>query len=498
MKAVYLIAWLGSVVSVFGVRIGFAERDITPEIGMERPGNYFKNFHRALHDRCKVRAVVFDDGAQKVALVSVDALILRRPQVLAARKSIQEQTGIAPGAILIAATHSHSSGPTGMILHGEFDGAEAFVQKLAYQHSSMADAGYLKRVEGQIVDAVVAAHESLTESHVSFGSGREDGVTYNRRFRMKDGMTFTMPRQGNPNIAKPAGPIDPEVGVIAVWSDRAKTKLIGCIINFACHATTNPPGISANYVYFLEQTIRSIMGEDAVVVFLAGASGDINCYDNRSPFRPYTGTRAGRLVGGQLGAEANKVMLHAGTTTKLNVGWRQEVLRIARRHPQAKRVKAARKFVESQKLSRENRTEWLFHKETVLLDHLVKADPVRDVEVQAIQVGPAVFVTTPAEYFCQFGLDQKKASSFPFTYPVSLANGCVGYVPTEEAFGPNGGGYETRLTSYSNLKTNAGRLLANTGIELINSLKPGSVPQPEGAFPFKGPWAYGSVPPEVK
>jgi hypothetical protein len=119
-------------------------------------------------------------------------------------------------------------------------------------------------------------------------------------------------------------------------------------------------------------------------------------------------------------------------------------------------------------------------------------------EVQVIQVGPVAFVSNPAEYFVQYGLDIKKGSPFPFTFPCELANGCAGYVPTEEAFGPHGGGYETRLTSYSNLEITAGKQFRDVGIELTQSMKPGPVPERAKA-PFAGrAWSYGNVPPGVK
>ena len=114
-------------------------------------------------------------------------------------------------------------------------------------------------------------------------------------------------------------------------------------------------------------------------------------------------------------------------------------------------------------------------------------------------------VSAPGEMFCQFGLDIRAGSPFPITMPVELANGCVGYVATEEALGPQGGGYETRLTSYTNAEPSAGRQMVDIGVKLAKGLTPGKIPEPAKAAPFNAdpngsaprPWSYGNVPPEL-
>jgi hypothetical protein len=477
-------------------RAGFAERDITPPIGSEQPGGYGKSYHRSVHDPCKVRAAVFDDGTARVAVVGIDALGIHRSTVLAARQAIHAKTGIAPDAILIGASHSHSSGPTVWVMPGEYDAAPDLVRKLAYEHSTCAEPKYLETVERAIVEAVCQAHDSRVAAKAGVGKGLEPMVAFNRRFRMRDGRTVTHPGQGNPDIVEPAGPTDPEVGVIGAWG--ADGKLLGCVVNFACHATTSPGGISANYVCYLEKAIRGYYGQDAVVVFLAGASGDITQVDNRSLFKNPSGDRWAQLVGGRVGAEAVKVLLGLEPGALGPVAAKADVLTIPRRVPASERVRRAHEIV-AQPPPKGDQTEWTFAKETVLLDWKLTKEPTAQAEVQAVQVGPAVFLTTPAEYFCQFGLEQKAKSGFPYTFPVSLANGCVGYVPTEEAFGPHGGGYETRLTSYSNLEVTAGRRLCDAGLALAKQLKPGSVPLPPKPLPFSGKaWGYGNVPPEVR
>jgi neutral ceramidase len=478
------------------LKVGFAERDITPELGMEQPGGYGKTYHRTLHDPCKVRASVWDDGKMKAAVVGIDALLIRRETVDIVRAEIEKRCGIPGSSVLIGASHSHSSGPLGMAYPGEFDHASAEVQDLAYNKTSCADPKYLKLVEKQLVDAVVAADAGRVPALVGVGKGIEDKVAFNRRFRMKNGLSMTHPRQGNPDIVEVAGPTDPEVGVIGAWDEKG--KLLGCVVNFACHATTNPGGISANYVCYLEQAVQGFFGKDAVVVFAAGCSGDVTQVDNLSTVANPKPEQWAKFVGGRVGAEAVKVLLSVEPGPVGPVAVELKTINVGRRVPRPERVKACWDIVRRGP-DKQDATEWTFAKEIVLLDSIIQKQPRVDVGVQAIQIGPAVFVSNPAEYFVEYGLGIKKGSPFEFTFPVELANGIVGYVPTEEALGPHGGGYETRLTYYSNLEPTAGTQIMNAGIELTRRLTPGATPARGPAAPFRAGsgWSYGNLPPEL-
>ncbi len=357
------------------LKAGFAERDITPEIGMETPGGYGKTYCRVIHDPCKVRAAVLDDGKTRVALVSVDGCVIFRHVVQDAREAIQRQCGIPQHAVLIGATHSHSSGPLGDVQPGQYDHASPLVKRLAYERSACADPRYLKRVHQQIVDAVCEADKLRTPSQAGVGKGLARGLAFSRRMRMKNGQVWTHPGKGNPDILDYAGPGDPEVAVLGAWD--ASGKLRGCVVNFACHATTCLPGISANYIYYLEKVIRGYYGPDVIVLFFPGDAGARRKWTISAPTPIPTVIVGHRSSAAACAAEALKALLNMPTGPLVPLDARNEVLSINRRVPSPQRVQRAYEIVQ-QDPKQVNPTELTFATQIVLLDALLqKAWPPR-------------------------------------------------------------------------------------------------------------------------
>lgn len=481
------------------MRAGFAQADITPAIGMEAPGDYWKAYIGAIHDPLHVKAAVLDDGECALALVGIDTCTLPSGGfVEAVREEASERTGIAPGHILLAATHTHSGGPLWSLHPEELRDLPELERTLLTEHSIMADPLYAEWVRRQAVSAIAEAARTAGEARLSFGTGEARGISFSRRFRMSNGRVYTHPGKGNPEIVGPAGPVDPSVGVLGAWSPEG--RLLGCIVHYSCHCTTFSGAVSADYPAWIERVVRGVYGSDVGMVFLNGACGDVTQVDNQSLRLPEFGERWSRIVGTRIGAEALAVLAGALPAEEAQLSAASATLSIPRRCPSAGRVAEARRRVEEGLASGERDTAWVFAKELLLLEHMCARRPEVAVEIQALGIGPLVVIANPAELFCELGLRIKAGSPFPCTWVAELANGNVGYVPTSEALTLGGGGYETVLTTHTNLAPDAGERIVETAIALTRSLRPGALPvEPSLAEPQpQPPWGYGVLGPELE
>ncbi len=483
------------------MQAGFFETDITPTLGMAKPGEYGKSSITKILDALKTRAVVFESGGERVAIAGIDSLVVRSlKETRKIREEVEKICGIKGENVMVAASHTHTGGPFFGFLPDEAAAAPPLVKELILKHSSLADPAYNDLVVKKVVTAICEADRIKEEAVLSAGSGHEDNVSFNRRFFMRGGRVFTHPGKGNPGIKSPAGPIDPEVGVLSAWNVRG--EFLGCVVNFACHCTAlcaEQGLISADWVYFLEKTLRSAMDKDAVIVFLNGACGDVTQVDNLSPGKPELGYRWSESVGCSIGAEAIRVIQKAEKELSGPVAGKIRLLSLGRRVPSENSLKKCRNIIELGKDDRVKTMEWKLAKERLIVDYIVRKYPSNDeCEIQAIQVGPVIYLANPGELFCELGLEIKRGVDFPLVYVAELANGCAGYIPTSRAFEKHEGGYETVLTGYSNLEPGAGDRIVEESINLSLGFKPSRMPAGEKAGEFTAPWDYGTLGPDLE
>ena len=429
------------------LRAGFARTDVTPALGAEMPGGFQKNFAKGVHDPLWVEAAYFADASVELAVIGVDLIMIPRDVVEDAWRQVESRCGMPASNILIAASHTHNGGPVVDCFEVESDPA------------------YCRLAAERIAEAVVRAREKAVESRISVGIGREDSVGFNRRFKMKDGSVKTHPGKTNPDIVAPAGPIDPDVGVIAV--ENAQGELLGCIVNFALHGTTMGGDlISADWPYYLRQTIRGGIGSDIGVVFLNGACGDITQVDNQSPRPAEFGEAWARRVGMSVGAEVLKVLARAEFAPDAPLGTAAETLALPIRDLAGSDEELLARETPASGLGSGGRDVYL--RETRLVREMKAKSSTVDVEVQALRIGNAAIVSNPTEFFCELGLSIKRGSPWRPTLVAELANGYAGYAPTAEAY--QGGGYETRTARSSFLAPGAGEQIAEASVRLLSRL----------------------------
>jgi hypothetical protein len=144
---------------------------------------------------------------------------------------------------------------------------------------------YIDKLINGPVEAIVRAHAAARFATLEFGSATQaTPVSFNRRSVMRDGSVQTWQSYENPNVVRAAGPIDPQIALLTVRDDAG--KLCGILSNFALHLdTVGGMKWSADYPFFIEQTLRKASGSDVISIFGTGCCGDINHVNPRSKDR---------------------------------------------------------------------------------------------------------------------------------------------------------------------------------------------------------------------
>lgn len=431
------------------VRAAFARRDITPAVGAEMPGGFGKHISQGVHDPLMTEACVITNGTTTLALVGLDACMVPDMVVAETRRLVEEACGFPGANVMIAANHTHIGGP------------------LVDVFGSESDPAYMQLVAEKTAEAIAEAFQKAQPARIGIGTGYEDSVGFNRRFRMKDGTVKTHPGKMNPDIIEPEGPIDPEMGVIGVQGEDG--AYIGCIVNYALHGTVvGGNGFGGDWPYYMRETIRKVMGADTGVVFLNGACGDVTQVDNRNARSGEFGEAWGVRIGTILGAEALKVLAPMEYKPNVALSVITQPVKLPIRELNGTDEEVVQRESPVSGLGSGTARDEVYIREVGLVRAMREQAPEVDSEIQVMQIGDAAIATNTTEFFASLGLAIKEASPWAYTFVSELTNGYDGYAPTRAAF--DGGGYEVRTARSSFIAPGAGEQIVDESIALLKQL----------------------------
>jgi hypothetical protein len=243
IAAIALLLGLAAPAPAATLQAGVGRSDITPPTGFPTFG-YVRDdaIARGQHTRLYARAIVLQQGARKLALVTTDigitpgGLLVEVASRLAARGFTQEN-------IIVSASHTHS-GPAGF---ANFQ-SDNFVAPTEGQPADFKVAGdpqlYGFLVE-RVAQAIVRADEDRGPARIGWGTAVLSGVTDNRSLDAHlANFGYDLPYGAGKVSMDPGGyldTIDPDVDVLRVDRVRGRRRMpIGAWLNFADHGTVNP------------------------------------------------------------------------------------------------------------------------------------------------------------------------------------------------------------------------------------------------------------------
>ena len=442
-------------VNVSELTAGLAVTDITPPVGYRMSGYFRERLSTGTSNPLCAKAIVLRQGSESAALVFCDIIGLSLDVSSRVRRQVSKQSGIPAANILLAATHSHTGplyfGALRKYLH------DLAVAKLGSDPYEKVD--YSSELAAKIVKAITQADAVARPVRLKAGVAEQKGLSFNRRFHMKNGTVRFNPGILNPDIVRVAGPIDPEVGIV-FFNEAGNDSAAAALVNFTLHLdTVGGTKYAADYPFYLEQALREIYGDKFVLLFGTGTCGDINHIDVTKKERLKTG-----FIGKTLAETVNARAGSLETVTEPALAVRSEIVQVPLQHYEQEKVAWAReniKKVGTRELSFLEQVEAY----KILALEMRNSETI-GLEVQVFRLSSDVAVVgLPGEVFVDLGLVIKRASPFATTLVIELCQDAPGYIPTNKAFAE--GSYET---VNSRIAPGGGEMMVDAAVRLLKEL----------------------------
>ena len=408
---------------------GVAETNITPPLDIWL-GGYSRRPTGAVGvlDELFARALVLDDGNQRLVLLTADIAAFPPALVAQVRAEIATRLGTVPHAVLLHATHTHNGPHLG-----------------TYRAMGTVDAPYVDVLARKLTGVARQAAANLRAAHLTYGeSSAQIGV--NRRVTNGEGLTVLG--------ANYSGPIAPTVQVLCV--NGADGRMFAMLFSHACHPTTLPreelrfsadwPGAAgaALRARFQREAADSGIAEDAVPLFFQGCCGDIN------PLR--RGDREALLDNGrQIATAAHTARWNAHGRLDATLEAAEMTVELPLL-PSSSLEVCDRQLAEAEvHLERGRDTgadtgtlrelqaqlDWAVERRALALHP--SPLPTQPFTIQRLRLGGVPLLGFPAEMFVGYQLDFTAQFRAPLLV-LGTTNGCWNYLPTADEYAR--GGYE--------------------------------------------------------
>jgi len=450
-----------------GFMAGYARVNINPMLGIAIEGYYVPRFARGILDDLEAGALALACGDTRILLISVDVCGINAEVSRRYREAIGAATGIPWQNVFLSATHTHT-GPA-----------------VSHLDTFEADDGPIERYAAflgeRLADVARLALQDLRPAKMGFIVGNApDRVAYIRRYRMKDGSTWTCPPINDPNIVGPIGELDQRVNVLRF--DREGGPGI-VLVNYGLHADTiNGELLSPDWPGWMRRTLEKALDGVKCLCFV-GAEGDVGSthvfpsggdmndteisFDNemKSP-------GMARFIGRALAGTVLQVYDKVEYVDVGSIDIRHRQVSVAANRATPRELERAHRFRALHEAGRDADIPYTAMElttvvaEAIRMCNLENGPEAFQLELTGVRIGGVALIGLPGEPFTDIGRQLKKAPGWKLVLPCCITNGYEGYFPTQDAYAE--GGYEARSSVY---RAGVAETLIAEGVALLDGMR---------------------------